>query len=289
MFLFPRKIRRLWRLTNWRLRLIVGIGLLVLICIQCARPSGADIQDDGLVRNISGKEVGTLSDAQAMRLESLARSNPVDLLDQCLQHTRHTVRDFTCTFIKQERIDGVLGPAQEVDVKFLAHPYSVAMHWTKNAPISDRLLYVEGANDDNLLLRPKGMLSWMGTVRRKPDSPQVMANTLHPVTMFSFERGLESMLKVDRVAAERHEFKSEFLGYKTVADRLTLVLQRDLPACNNYPAARTLIYIDPKLLVPVAVEAWDWDDQLISRYVYKDVRMNVGLTEDDFTPQANGL
>lgn len=287
--MFPRKIRHLWRLTNWRLRLIVGAGLLLLICIQCARPTGADVHDDGLVRTISGQEVGKLSDAQAQRLESLARTDPIGLLDLCLDHTRRTVRDLTCTFIKQERIDGVLGQTQEIDVKFLAHPFSVAMRWTKNAPVSDRLLYVEGQNDDNLLLKPKGMLSWMGTVRRKPDSPQVMANTLYPVTMFSFERALKSMIDTSRLAEQRQEFKTEFLGYKTVADRVTLVIERQLPACKDYPAARTRTYIDPKLLVPVAVEAWDWDDQLISRYIYKDIKLNVGLTVDDFTPQANGL
>jgi hypothetical protein len=295
-FMFPRRFRHLRRvrhlrffLTNWRLRLLVGSGLLLLICIQCARPSGAQVQDNGLVRSVSGQEVGSLSDAQSQKLERLARHDPTALLDLCLEHTRSDMHDFTCTFIKQERIDGVLGATQEIDVKFLARPFSVAMSWTKNAPVSDRLLYVEGLYDNNLLLRPKGMLSWMGTVRRKPDSPQVMANTLHPVTMFSFERSLETMVRISRQAAARHELGGGFAGYKDVAGRVALVIERQLPARDGYPAAKTLVCIDPRLLIPIAIESWDWDGQLISRYIYKDVRMNVGLSLDDFTPQANGL
>ena len=285
----PRKLRRILRLTNRRLRWIVGFALLGLVCIQCTRPSDAGFQDDGLVRSISGREVGELSDAQVQRLEVLARTDPIALLEQCRDHSAQTVRDYTCTFIKQERMDGVLGQVQEMRVKFLARPHSVAMHWTVNAPISDRVLYVEGSNDDQILLRPKGLLSWMGTVRRQPDSPQVMANTLRPITIFGFERSLESLIEVYRLASQRGELRTEFLGYRSVAGRPALVLSRELPPRDDYPAARTLTYIDPKLMAPIAFEAWDWDGQLSSRYIFKDIRINVGLTPDDFTPRANGL
>jgi hypothetical protein len=41
--------------------------------------------------------------------------------------------------------------------------------------------------------------------------------------------------------------------------------------------------------VPVAVEGYDWDQQLSSRYVFKDIRFNVGLTSEDFLPAANDM
>jgi hypothetical protein len=41
--------------------------------------------------------------------------------------------------------------------------------------------------------------------------------------------------------------------------------------------------------VPICIESWDWNGQMESRYIYKDVRINVGLTQDDFAPEKNGL
>ncbi len=287
--MLSRKIRQLSRVTNLKLRWLVGAGLLLLVCIQCAKPSHATVQDDGLVKSIKGQEVGKLSDTQADRLECLAKNDAACLLEQCLRQTRADVQDFTCTFIKQERIDGVLKEPQEIETKFMAHPFSVAMHWTKNAPISDRLLYVDGQNDNNLLLKPRGMLACLGTVKRRPDCPQVMANTLHPVTIFGFANTLDSLIKVYHLAAERGELQAEFLGYRDIAGRTTLAICRQLPARCDYPAARTITYIDPRLMIPIAVEAWDWDGQLSARYIYKDVKVNVGLTADDFTAKANGF
>jgi hypothetical protein len=113
------------------------------------------------------------------------------------------VQDYTCTFLKWERINGKQDPGQEINVKFLNEPFSVAMRWQKNPPIGDRCLYVEGKYDGNMLVRPKGMLSLIGTVRRKPDSPEVMANTLRPISLFGFRRGLESLVQVYELAARQ--------------------------------------------------------------------------------------
>ena len=74
-----------------------------------------------------------------------------------------------------------------------------------------------------------------------------------------------------------------------MAGRNTIVLERYLPACNGYPAWKTVTYIDREYLVPICIEGYDWDKQLSGRYVYQNLNFNTGLTDDDFRPEANGL
>ena len=278
-------IRKLVRPTNGRIRLAVGLGLLALICIQCVNPTEAVRETD----LFGSARIDTASEPVAQRLETLAATDPIALLTLCIKHYDKTIGDYTCTFIKRERIQGKDGASQEIRVKFLDRPFSVAMRWVKNAPIGDRCLFVEGKHDGNVLIRPKGLLSLIGTVKRKPDSNAVMANTLRPISLFGFRRGLQSLLDVYELAASRGDLKTSFGGYRSVAGRNTLVLERLLPARDDYPAKKTRIYIDLELLVPVCIEAWDWDGNLESRYIYKDIKVNTGLSADDFTPQANGL
>ena len=59
--------------------------------------------------------------------------------------------------------------------------FSVAMAWTQNAPLGDRVLYVEGKYDNKMMVRPKAPFLQAitgGSVLRKPDGPEAMRNTL---------------------------------------------------------------------------------------------------------------
>ena len=49
------------------------------------------------------------------------------------------------------------------------------------------------------------------------------------------------------------------------------------------------MYIDVENLVPVCIEAFDWNGQRTSQYVYSNVRLNVGLGSKDFEPEACGI
>jgi outer membrane lipoprotein-sorting protein len=64
---------------------------------------------------------------------------------------------------------------------------------------------------------------------------------------------------------------------------------RYLPPKHDYPAQKTLVYIDTNYLVPIMIEAYDWDQKLSCRYVYRNVKFNLGLMSEDFLPQANEM
>ena len=276
--------RRIFRFTNNRIRLGVGMVLATLFCIQCYQP---DLPTGGM---LVAEDAGNVNaDNQVDRLERLARTDHAALLKQALKRYDRSVQSYTCTFIKQERINGKLKPEQWIEVRFLERPFSVAMHWVKNAQAGDRALYVTGKYDGEMLIKLCGALKIFGTVTRDPESPQVMANTLRPITRFGFRRSLESLLEVYELAARRGDGENRFAGYKQVAGRRVLVLERVLPPKQDYPTHKTVLYLDAEWLLPLGVEGYDWEGQLTCRYLYKDVDFSAELSEKDFTPQASQM
>jgi hypothetical protein len=267
------------------MRWLVGLLLIGLFCIQCI-PQGGSIASNVVI----AKSMAAPDSPQ--RLVQFAQTDHVALLKLCRQRYADNVRDYACTFIKQERINGALGGEQEIGVKFMDSPFSVAMDWRKNAPLGDKIIYVEGKHDDNMIVRPKGSMLQMltgGAVLRKPGGDEAMRSTLRPVSVFGFSRGLRDLIAVYEQAAAAGELDQRFGGYADVEGRKTLVLERYLPAGEHYPAWKTLVYIDVERLLPVCIEGWDWDKRLSCRYVYKDVRFNIGLTDGDFLPESNGI
>lgn len=291
-------LKPLLRPTNWRVRLLVGLFLVTLFCIQCTQIVTAEREGDSHAVVISGKQYGQTSSDGVQHLLDLADKDHVALLEFCLKHSQTNYRDYTCTFVKQERMGTRLGKEQTIEAKFLEKPFSVTMHWVKNAPISDRALYVEGKRDNQMMVRPTGLLAVVGPQMRNPDDSDVMKNTLRPITMFGFQRSLESLIEVYEQARKNGDLVCEvgLIGpggercpFAEVDGRRTIVLVRTLPAAHDYPAKRTEIYIDVDYLVPVLVKGYNWDDQLSSSYLFADIQFNVGLTDDDFLPEANGM
>ncbi len=274
------------RPSNRRVRYLVGLLLVGLFCIQCIHPTDTT-STVAIARNQDADPK-----AAAQKIVDLAKTDHIALLKYCLDHYNRTYRNYTCTLIKQERISGVLGAEQEIQAKYKESPFSVSMLWTRNAPLGDRVLYVEGKYDNNMLVRPANNLLRMltgGAVMRKPDGPDAMRNTLRPVNLFGFRKGMEDLIRVYREARDAGHLKEAFGGFAEVAGRKTIVLERYLPANDNYPAWKTLLYIDPEFLVPVCIEGYDWDKQLSSRYVFQNISFNTGLTDDDFLPEANDM
>lgn len=276
-------LKRIVHPTNNRARLVVGLLLAALFCIQCTRSEA--FRTNPLITDALGA-----GGASAGQLERLARKDHVALLKFALKTYSENYRDYTCTFIKQERLNGQLKREQWIEVKYVEEPFSVAMRWVKNPPIGDRALYVQGKYNGQMLVRPRGLLyKLIGTQMRAPDGPQAMANTLRPITNFGLRRMLESLLEVYETARRRREGTTRFVGYSEVAGRRALTLERVLPPRKDYPGKRTVWYLDAERVVPLGLEGYDWDDQLICSYLFKDVEFNVGLTPEDFTPEANGM
>ncbi len=238
------------------------------------------------------------SDAQVPpEVLKLAQTDHVALLKKGIEkYDALPVQGYTCEFVKQEKIGGALKDEQAVNVKFLDQPFSVAMVWTKNPPLGDALIYVEGQYKDDkgtsqMLVRPKAAFQWLvgKSVLKQPDGAEAKQNSLRPVTKFGFRNGLVSLLEVYEQALAAGDCTMRYDGVTQVDGRTCVVITRTLPDGKGYPAGVTETCIDVETLLPMRLVGYDWDNSLQCNYEYHNVKLNPGMTPDDFTPQANGI
>jgi hypothetical protein len=278
--------------TNRKVRVLVGLVLLALIGIQCVSTGDSSVR---IIATKAKADDPQQSHEQIIeKLRQLAKTDHVAVLQYCLKNCKEKYGDFTCTFIKQERIGGKVGPEQEMRVKHRVEPFSVSMAWTKNSPQGDRVLYVEGMYDNKMLVRPTNPIARAlvgGMVQRQPDGEEAMANTLRPVNMFGFRRGIQSLIDVYLQAKKAGDLVEAVDQDYDVNGHKTLVLVRHLPEGKDYPAHETRIYIDQETLLPIMVEGCGprgMETDFVCRYLYKDLEFKK-LADQDFLPEKNDL
>jgi len=118
----------------------------------------------------------------------------------------------------------------------------------------------------------------------------VLDKTLRPITDFCFRNALVSILQVSREGERTGTIHRKFEGVADVGGRPCLVVMRaiDEPWRDDI-SHRMRIFIDRDLLLPIRLEGYDGDGALMWEYQFDDVRLNVGLGDEDFTPEANGI
>jgi hypothetical protein len=223
------------------------------------------------------------------KIRELAKTDHIELFKWGLENYEKNVQDYSTTFLKQERIDKKLKKVEEVDVLFKDEPFSVLMHWRKNAGSVDKLLYVEGQNKDKMLVHPTGLFSWLKSVKRAPDCKEARESSRKTCNQFGFHRSMESLLKVYEQAEKAGDLKTKYVGLTEVDKRKCVAMERLLPPKAKYPYGRLVIEIDVEYLIPTSLTAYDWQGKMVSRYVYKDIKFNIGLKDQHFSPKNNKL
>ncbi len=280
--------------TNRGVRVLVGALLVAMGLLMFLVPSGAKIREER-ARTIDLDQI----ESERHPVIELAKTNHLALLERCMEEwEQKDIGSYTCTFKKQERIGDDLRKRQVIAVKFRPEPFSVAMTWKENPPTGDTLVYVAGKYGDKngksqMVVRPANILLRKlvgGSVKRLPDCKTAMKNTLRPCTEFGFANSLRSLYDVYREGHERGECEDRYGGVAEIAGRQCVVLERYLNGDRpSYPAYKTLAYIDLEHLIPLRIDGYDRNGELLCYYQFDDINFNAGLSDDDFTPAANGI
>ena len=225
----------------------------------------------------------------------------IQMAKEGLETIRTNVQDYSCTIVKQERIDGVLLPQEymyaeirnhrEQDGKVVA-PFSVYMYFLKPAPMKGReVLYVEGQNDGNLVAHEGGgLLRKLGAVKLKPDGAVAMRGNRYPITELGIEKLISELIKKGERDRQRDECTVEFKKGVKVNERGCTLLEVMHPNSRPYfdfHIAR--VYIDDALNLPLRYEAYTWpttpggQPELQECYTYLNIKVNIGLKDENFT------
>ena len=205
------------------------------------------------------------------------------------------VPGYTATFFKQERMHGILGDEQSIELKMKHEPFSVYMKWTAGDARGQQLIYVEGLNDGNLLVQPGGIRGRLtGVLSLEPDGTMAMSQARHPVTQAGLVELARTILQYQDADLERGDgFLCELHDNQKFADRdcylFTCVYEN---ASVNADYRKSLIFIDKELSMPVCVKNYTWakdanpdtidEETLAEFYAYSEIQLQKQLIAAEF-------
>jgi hypothetical protein len=160
------------------------------------------------------------------------------------------------------------------------------MKWIKGPYNGRELLYVEGWNNNRMMVRDSG-ITGMITVNLDPNGSLAMKGNRHPVT----DSGLDHLVKLVgdhmRRGIKDNEIEFKKMGEEVLYGRRTERVEILSPrnTAKTYYCYRATLNLDLEKKVPIKVQIYDWGNNLLEDYGYEDLRFNVGLSDADFSPK----
>ena len=292
-----------------RVRIIVGLVLAVGLVAQCYRALSARM-DGGFeavpraaaARPAHNQAFAALSPRDttfALSLEELAARDPVAFLEMALDHYDRSVRDYTCTFTKQEIVSGRLTQKQVMEVHYRENPYSVRMKWVQNPDKCSRVLYVADRwvkNGEQFAVVEPGAIAklFVPYVMRPIHGEDARKSSRRTIDQFGLRNSMALTLKYCKQARQQNVLDFTYKGNGKVADRDTLIFERHLPFNGDeglWPDRVLVVHLDKELLVPTLCTAYadDAKTKLLGEYQVTDIKLNQNLPESIFTKEGMGL
>jgi Protein of unknown function (DUF1571) len=205
----------------------------------------------------------------------------------------HNVRDYSCTLVKQECVDGELGEQQHIMLKVMHQPFSVYMSFLK--PYAGReVVYVDGQNNGKLIVLEAGMKRMLGKMNLDPQGSLAMSGQKHPITDVGFRNLTAKLTKMWEGEMKFAECDVTTDPNTHIANRATTMIQVTHPVARQdfrFHVAR--LFLDNELKIPVHFDAYMWPEQqggqpsLEERYTYTNLKLNNGYTAREFDAANN--
>jgi hypothetical protein len=200
------------------------------------------------------------------------------------------VRDYSCTFIKRERVEGQMGDYQHIYMKVMHQPFSVYMSFIKPYP-GREVAYVEGQNNGKLVALDAGFARMLGKINLDPNGTRAMSGQKYPITDVGFRNLTVKLSRMWTAEMQFAECDVTTKGDTKINGRSATMVQvvHPLPRQNfKFHAAR--LFFDNELQVPIHFDAYMWPAQeggqpeLEESYTYSNLKINNGFTARDFDP-----
>jgi hypothetical protein len=208
----------------------------------------------------------------------------------CQERFRH-VHDYTCNFVKRERVDGRLTSPHIMAMKSRTSPKSIYVKFQQPNP-GREAIYVQGRNRDRIVAHDVGITKFLaGTMHLDPHGSMAMEENRHPVTEAGIGALIDTVAKRWAVELTPAESVLTFQDGARVGNRrCTLIESAHSQRASHFLFYKVKLYIDQEHGLPIRFEAYDWPQhpgaapELVEEYSYLDLKINVGLRDHDFDP-----
>ena len=157
------------------------------------------------------------------------------------------------------------------------------MRWLEGPHEGREVLYVREKYNGKLIGHEGGFFGFL-TLSLDPKGRRAMKGNRYPITEAGLAKVIARVLKdVEKGEAQgvlqlSHQQSVEVFGRKS---RMITIRLPDDPK-RGFSAPKINLWIDLENGFPIKAEFFDWDLQKVESYGYKNLMLNVELTEDDF-------
>jgi hypothetical protein len=230
----------------------------------------------------------TESDRVANRVNAEAIDRARRTLAEC-KTKFSSVKDYTCTFVKRERIEGRLVSPHIMDMKARSEPTSIYFRFQR--PNKGReAIYVAGRNQGKVLAHDVGIGRLLaGTLNLDPHGSMAMEDCRHPITEAGIGALIDTVAKHWATELTPEESEVRFQSDMKIGRHACLMIETIHPTRQpGFLFHKVRLYIGEEHGLPIRFEAYDWPKhpgatpELAEEYTYLDLRTNQGLTDHDF-------
>lgn len=233
---------------------------------------------------------GPAGPQSAASLERNPMDEPLRLLAEARERFSE-VHNYTCLFIKRERLDGQLGPSNVMQMRFRKDPFSIGLRWLEPKNLAGQeAYYVTGQNDNKLRVKGSGALGLFGFVTLDLDDARVKASSKHPITQAGignlisrYEKGWQQ----ERTWGLSQVNLAEYDYNKRRCWRVEVI--HPLEPDDRFLYYRNLVYFDQDSKLPIRVECFDWPEEAddtkgVQAEVvsFAHLKLNVDLEDETF-------
>jgi hypothetical protein len=239
------------------------------------------------------------ADATAAAVGTHPLQPALELARKGLAGLRSSIKDYSCTVVKRERIDGKLKDHEYLFAKIRHEPFSVYLYFLAPQEVKGQeVIYFDGRNDGNMLAHAgSGVRAMVGTVSLKPQSMLAMQGNRYPITEIGVENLARRLVEVAEHDKQFGECEVNFYPNAKVNGRICTCVQVQHPVPRrNFRFNLARVFIDDEWTVPIRYEAYDWPQNneaggqpvLLEEYTYMNMKINNGFTDADFDPKNTG-
>jgi hypothetical protein len=214
-------------------------------------------------------------------------------LEPALRHARICVENvqklsgYTSLFTKTEVV-GKQTISQAIRIKVRHEPFSVYMHF-EDAHAGREVIFVEGRNNNNLLVHEAGFASLIGTLELAPTGSQAMSENRYPITKAGIQKMMEAVIEQWEAETKYGETEVKYFEDAKIGDMKCRVIESSHPQPRKqFKFHITRVWIDEKSGLPVRVQQFGFPAKsgakppVIEDYTFTEIKAEVRLTDRDF-------
>ena len=222
----------------------------------------------------------------------------ISMAQSALQNIRANVLDYSAIMVKRERINGVLGCPEYMQMKVRCPrtisgkevPFSVYLKTLKPKKSAGReVIWIQGQNDNKLCAHETGLLG-MKRFYLDPTGWIAMQNNRYPI----HDAGIENLIiklieKAQSAKVAGHSVVSYRDNAEIMKRKCSLIELLNEQQHENDEFYKANVFVDKELNLPVRYVAYDWPKapgckpEIIEEYTYVRISLNQGFQDSDFS------